>query len=422
MADNEIMGRISSLTPEASGSVESWRGPQGEKGETGAKGETGSQGPKGDTGATGPQGPKGDTGATGAQGPKGDKGDKGDTGATGAAGADGHTPVRGTDYWTASDKAEIVEDVLDTEEISDLSDDVSNLKTAITTKLDSPSTAGTSGQVLTSDGNGGQTWEDPTGAVEDVKINGTSVVNNGVANVPIMSETDYGLSKLGNGLQIQSGTNKLATSRASSAQIKGGTELYRPIVPAIQDSSVFYGLTKAAGVDMASSSNAVGTYTDEAKIAIQKMLGIYEPPFELIEDFTLAEEGRFDKTTEPDGTLYNFRGVFIRVFYAANLQTASTGYGRYMCEDSDGTYINTETGKYTTQTSTYAKFVYIMRNGAMAIAVYSRAAATGGAVSWQHKDNTGIRFDFKNIKRIYMNAADVEPAGTRIQIYAQRAY
>lgn len=40
---------------------------------------------------------------------KGDKGDKGDTG---AAGADGYTPVKGTDYWTEADKAEIVNDTL----------------------------------------------------------------------------------------------------------------------------------------------------------------------------------------------------------------------------------------------------------------------------------------------------------------------
>ena len=40
---------------------------------------------------------------------KGEKGDKGDKG---AAGADGYTPVKGTDYWTAADKAEIVDDVL----------------------------------------------------------------------------------------------------------------------------------------------------------------------------------------------------------------------------------------------------------------------------------------------------------------------
>lgn len=81
----------------------------------------GDKGDKGDTGATGPQGEKGDTGATGAKGDKGDKGDKGatgakgdkgDTGPQGPAGADGHTPVKGTDYWTAEDKAAIVQDVL----------------------------------------------------------------------------------------------------------------------------------------------------------------------------------------------------------------------------------------------------------------------------------------------------------------------
>lgn len=48
----------------------------------------------GKDGNTGPQGPKGDTGDTGPQGPA------------------GHTPVKGTDYWTAADKAEMVADVL----------------------------------------------------------------------------------------------------------------------------------------------------------------------------------------------------------------------------------------------------------------------------------------------------------------------
>ena len=59
-----------------------------------SRGATGAQGEKGDTGGTGPQGPKGDTGDTGPQGPA------------------GHTPVKGTDYWTAADKAEMVADVL----------------------------------------------------------------------------------------------------------------------------------------------------------------------------------------------------------------------------------------------------------------------------------------------------------------------
>lgn len=40
-------------------------------------------------------------------------GAKGETGAQGVPGKDGHTPVKGTDYWTASDKAEIVNDTKD---------------------------------------------------------------------------------------------------------------------------------------------------------------------------------------------------------------------------------------------------------------------------------------------------------------------
>lgn len=42
----------------------------------------------------------------GAQGPKGD------TGAQGPQGPAGGTPVKGTDYWTASDQASIVQDTL----------------------------------------------------------------------------------------------------------------------------------------------------------------------------------------------------------------------------------------------------------------------------------------------------------------------
>lgn len=136
------------------------QGPEGPKGDTGATGATGPQGPKGDTGATGPQGETGPQGPKGSDGANGEdgvsvthrwngtvlevtsasgttsadlKGAKGDTGATGAAGkdgangkdgaagaagkdgkdgADGKTPVKGTDYWTAADKAEIVNETI----------------------------------------------------------------------------------------------------------------------------------------------------------------------------------------------------------------------------------------------------------------------------------------------------------------------
>ena len=100
----------------------------------GDKGEQGPQGLKGDKGEQGPQGAKGDPGIPGKDGhspvvtaTKSGKtttisvdgtaiatvedGVAGTPGTPGKDGTDGHTPVKGTDYWTASDKAEIVAEV-----------------------------------------------------------------------------------------------------------------------------------------------------------------------------------------------------------------------------------------------------------------------------------------------------------------------
>lgn len=68
------------------------------------------------------------------------------------------------------------------------SSDNTKISEALSDKLAKPSTAGTSGQVLTSDGNGGQSWQTPSGGtVTDVQEDGTSILNNGVANIQTMT-------------------------------------------------------------------------------------------------------------------------------------------------------------------------------------------------------------------------------------------
>lgn len=47
-----------------------------------------------------------------------------------------------------------------------------------------------------------------------------------------------------------------------------------PIVPAHQHEAVYYGLSKLAGVDLASGNDTVGVYSATAKNAIQNMIGV----------------------------------------------------------------------------------------------------------------------------------------------------
>ena len=113
--------------------------------------------------------------------------------------------------------------------------------------------------------------------VEDVQVNGTSIVEDGVANVPVASGNNFGVVKVANGLRIDTG--RLVINRAAIDQIKEGVNGYVPIVPYNQHESTFYGLAKAAGdTTQSSSSNAVGNYTDSAKTAIKNMLGVPEDP------------------------------------------------------------------------------------------------------------------------------------------------
>ena len=113
------------------------QGPKGDTGDVGPQGPAGEQGPKGDKGDTGEQGPQGiqgpqgPTGEQGPQGPVGPKGDQGEVGPQGPAGADGHTPVKGTDYFTEADIAAIKEGLATNAYVDEKLGDIDAALTAI---------------------------------------------------------------------------------------------------------------------------------------------------------------------------------------------------------------------------------------------------------------------------------------------------
>lgn len=79
---------------------------------TGPKGDTGERGPAGADGVSATHSWAGTTLTVTSASGTSSADLKGDTGARGPAGADGYTPVKGTDYFTEADKAEMVQAVL----------------------------------------------------------------------------------------------------------------------------------------------------------------------------------------------------------------------------------------------------------------------------------------------------------------------
>ena len=107
-----IQGEVGPAGPQGPMGLMGPAGAQGPAGPAGAAGEVGPQGPQG---IQGPQGEQGIQGVQGVQGPQGEVGPQGPTGATGPqgpVGADGKTPVKGTDYWTATDKQEMLAEIM----------------------------------------------------------------------------------------------------------------------------------------------------------------------------------------------------------------------------------------------------------------------------------------------------------------------
>lgn len=291
------------------------------RGEQGPQGMQGIQGIKGDTGATGPRGPKGDQGdkgdpgepafnpkvrvvqtsngamiyvtdingttyaqivhgRAGEQGPRGVKGDTGPQGPKGDPGESFTLHPCSQDEYDSETRTPTIQNP-----------DSSTLYLVPSAEPVSPDLFVEWAYV-----NGG--WEmfgsATVEAVSDVQVNGTSIVQDGIANVPIAGTSDrLGAVSVNPAYGINvTNTGMIYISPANSQIVKQGGANTVPLSPGRQHESTFYGLAKAAGdATQSASSNPVGTYTDEAKTAIKNMLGVTESPVQdvQINDTTILD-------------------------------------------------------------------------------------------------------------------------------------
>lgn len=142
--------------------------------------------------------------------------------------------------------------------------------------------------------------------VKDVQVAGSSVLADGVAKVPVASETKEGVIKAPladgtSGIQLDN-DNRPCVFAASEADITARQTLYRPLVPARMDYAV-----KAAMCDGKGAA-----WTSAEQKAARERMGV-DKEYEVIETITVMDEEirSIERTIEPNGTNYNFKVVYL---------------------------------------------------------------------------------------------------------------
>ena len=166
----------------------------------------------------------------------------------------------------------------------------------------------------------------PSDGVNDVQINGTSIVADGVADIPLANSSKTGVVKTDANLGVSATSDgRLFTFSAENSLIDRRDNAYRAITPKYLDYAV-----KAA---MCDGKGAEWTAEEQAKARAR----IGEAQFELIEEITLTESVKaIKRTTEPNGTPYNFESVLI---YANAKLASGEGSGNWGIQLTNGNTI-----------------------------------------------------------------------------------
>ena len=265
-------------------------------------------------------------------------------GADGRDGTDGHTPVI-----TTSRSGKMVTIFADGVAVGTVSDGVDgqdgqdgHSPQVTASKAGKVTTISVDGTPIATvnDGSDGQDGTDGKSAYEyavDGGYTGTEaefaekLAEEYVKTTDYATKTTAGIAVVddANGIGIES-QHKLYINFAPSNLIKSGTGSYRPIPPPRQHESAFYGLAKAAGdTTQSASSNAVGAYTDDAKIAIQKMLGIYQAPWELIREDTFTNATEADYIISVDGNGDALELTDVVLMFETPKQATASAKGQY---------------------------------------------------------------------------------------------
>ena len=265
----------------------------------------------------------------------------------------------------------------------------------------------------------------PEVPVQDVRVNGVSVLQGGVANVPVASASTPGVISVRNGydgVRLVSG-NRLTITPTNSLQTKNGDDAYLPVTTLHQHAAAFYGLAKAAGADMASSSNPVGQYTDAAKSAIKSMLGVGQ--WELIKQVTIEEDSA-SIVINTDELSQNFKLAELAFYVSAQASISTTANTNAYIRIDPNHYVMTVNGVVSTSSTTFSGYVkpIIIGESAADIIMAQTNTSLAGAASFYSGGGALLPSQFENSCKyfeVYTTGTAKFGAGTTVLLLGIKA-
>lgn len=130
----------------------------------------------------------------------------------------------------------------------------------------------TGDKILTTSSDGSEIIETSLSAdnlVTDVQINGTSVVANGVGNIPLATNDAVGVSKANQAFGTYMSNTTMCVWKAADSDITSKTQNYKPIVPANLEKAIMEGLGNYSGT----------AWTDAYKTKARNTIGATQAVF-----------------------------------------------------------------------------------------------------------------------------------------------
>lgn len=244
--------------------------------------------------------------------------------------------------------------------------------------------------------------------VRDVQVAGSSVLVDGVANAPIASETNYGVVKVFDWGGTRIDENKRLCVFQSSTNHIAKRESRTVIVPENLDYAV-----KAAMCDGKGAA-----WTDAEQKAARERMGV-DKAYELIEEITLAEESRVVRSTEPDGTPYNFAVIMLRAEFPASEKTGNI-YASYDVGNNPASVVSYFISPYKADAVKYGYSKAWVENSRYRSGWWTCVENKGQFAQYYENPVLQDKYSIAD-GNIIGFSTDVMVAGTKITIYGVRA-